>query len=202
MDWLAQMGRRVTRFLSDDRGTAGLEFVTTSPLIFGVLVFTAEYGQALRARMTLDSAVQDTARYLARAPLDNTSTVPGQIEADFYPATLTEAQGILQNRMNGMPYGFSASIATVDENQFRTPFYRITVEVRTAVDLPLLSIFNLFREDPNDGNLIMTPGEHGVTGPTDLRLFMQSDQLLRWVGGSQPGAADCTLADQYQGLCP
>ena len=202
MSWLAEFGRKFSRFLSDDRGTAGLEFVTTSPLIFGVLVFTAEYGQALRARMILDTATQDVARYLARAPLDNASVVPGTVDPAFYQVTLDEARGLLINRMNDLPIGFSATINTLDQNQFRTPYYRINVQVTTAVDLPLLSVLNIFREDPNDDDLIQEGGDASLNDPLPLRLFMTTQQLVRWTGGSVPGMADCTLANQYAGLCP
>ncbi len=192
---LAEIWRRVSGFLSDTRGTAGLEFVTTSPLILGVLVFTAEYGQALRARMVLDSAVQDAARFLARSPVDNASTVPDAPEISFYPATLTEAQQMIRERVGQRPIAFNVSTQTVDSTQFRTPYYRISLDVTMSIDLPLLSIFNIFRE-PESGNTVNT------NTPNPLWLTMKSDQLVRWVGGAAPGEADCILADRYQGLCP
>lgn len=201
MTCLQNIARRLRGFLADEDGTAGLEFVATSPLILGVLVFTAEYGQALRTRMVLDSAVQDAARFLARSPVDNATTVPGTPLISFYPATLTEAEQIIEERI-GQPVGFSATAVTIDPTGFRTPFYRISVTATTAVDLPLLSLFNIFREDPSDGDIILSDGESSVTGPVPLRFSLRSEQLVRWVGGAQPGEASCLLADRYQGLCP
>ncbi len=194
MTWLADMGRSFHRFLLDDSGTAGLEFVTTSPLILGVLVFTAEYGQALRTRMVLDSAVQDAARFLARSPVDNATIDPNNPEISFYPATLTQAEQLIEERV-GRQIAFTAVPATMESTGFRTPYYRIAVTATMSVDLPLLSLFNIFREDSADGG--------GSTGtPNPLRFAMTSEQLVRWSESASPGEADCTLADRYQGLCP
>jgi hypothetical protein len=175
--------------------------VATSPLILGVLVFTAEYGQALRTRMVLDSAVQDAARFLARSPVDNATTVPGTPLISFYPSTLTQAEQLIEERM-GRPVGFSATPVTLDPTGFRTPYYRISVSATTAVDLPLLSLFNIFREDPTDGDIKLSAGEGGITAPNPLRFSLTSEQLVRWVGSAEPGEADCRLAERYQGLCP
>ena len=201
MDWVAVICRRVSDFLTDEDGTAGLEFVTTSPLLFGVMIFTAEYGQALRARLVLDSAVQDAARYLARAPIDNLGAPGLPTSVAFYPETLVDAEALIEDRVGGN-VNFKATISTSDVSNFRIPYYVIDVQAISAIDMPLLSFFNIFREDPTDNDLKQGPGENGINGPVPLQLKLRSVQLVRWVGGAPPGSADCLLADRYQGLCP
>ncbi|MEM0987799.1 MAG: TadE/TadG family type IV pilus assembly protein [Pseudomonadota bacterium] len=201
MVWVQDLQRRFQAFLRDDRGNAGLEFVTTLPLLMGVMVFTAEYGQALRARMALDSAVQDIARYLARAPMDNTTVANGTPTIDFYPGIEAAAQALLQDRIDPL-LAFEAETFTVDAAEFRDPYYVIEVKAWTYVEMPLLSIINIFSESPSDNDRILSDGESGYAEPNPLTLVMESVHVVRWGGGAVPGSADCLLADRYRGLCP
>lgn len=204
------------RFIADERGNAGLEFVTSIPLLLGVLVFTAEYGEALRERMVLDNATHDVARFLARSPIDNAAAPaqPGQPDPDvvpvFYPQTLVEAQNMFDNRVGfgegqarftgGENVVFNAALITSDRANFRNDYFVIQMRATTYVDLPLLSLINRFSEDPNDGNDFVE-GE-SFSGPRPLRLFLTSETQVRWLGGAEPGSADCSLQERYQGTCP
>lgn len=195
MSWFLQLPRQAREFIRDDRGNAGLEFATTCPLLLGVLVFTAEYGEALQARMALDLAVQDVARYLARAPVDNATTAPNNPQISLYPEFVASAQDLLNRRVDPV-HSFSASVVTVDTANFREPYYVISITAGTTVEVPLLSIINVFsgQVDGDTGASLYTPNP--------LTLVFQSAEIVRWTGGSVPGDADCLLADRYKGLCP
>ena len=206
----------VRRFVADDRGNAGLEFVTSIPLLLGVLIFTAEYGEALRERMILDNATHDVARFLARSPIDNTAPAPTNanpappVEPAFYPVTLAEAQRMFNDRVGysgsaderfvgGDSVVFQATITPNDRVSFRSEYYVIEVEATTYVDMPLLSFINRFSESQNDSDNFVE--NESLRTPNPLRLFMVSETSTRWLGGAPAGAADCTLAQRYQGLC-
>lgn len=201
MTWVRDLRRVVSAFAREERGTAGLEFITTLPLLLGVLVFTAEYGQALRARMALDSATQDIARYLARAPVDNVTGLDGIPKIDFYPGIEANAQALLADRVDPL-LRFEAAAYTVDIANFREPYYIIEVKAWTYVDMPLLSVINVFSENPNDNDNVISDGEVGLSAPNPLQLVLQSVHWVRWGGGALPGSADCSLADRYRELCP
>ncbi len=190
MGWMSKLRERARDFAIDRSGTAGLEFVTTVPLLLGVLVFTSEYGEALRSRMALDSAVQDIGRYLARAPVDLVQGQPPTIA--FYEAVENEAQALLAQRVDRL-LSFEVATYTVDTSTFRDPYYVVEIRASSWEPLPLLAVINIFSDsDPAD--------EDG--GDVPLGLVMDARHLVRWVGGAPPGDADCELVDRYQGNCP
>lgn len=183
MVWLTDIRRSLTRFLGDERGAAGLEFLAASPLLFGVMVFTAEYGQALRYRISLDGAVQDIARYLARAPVQETTDEAGNPSIAFYLEFLTEADAMLDARL-GRDVTMSVSVSTADSANFRTPFFIIEVGGAVTVPMPLLGVINIW----NDDDL-----------PTGLT--MAAAQQARWMGDAPAGAVHCSFLERYQGTC-
>lgn len=191
----------VRRFVADERGNAGLEFVTSIPLLLGVLVFTAEYGEALRARMVLDNALHDVARYLARSPVDDISTIEGVREPVFYQASLDQAEADMAARVLNT-VAFDAQLISLDQGSFRSDYYIIAARASTFVELPLLSLINVFSEDPNDGDDRIEEGETSFHTPNPLQLVMTSETQVRWLGGSEPGSADCLYSDRLQGNCP
>ena len=202
MDRLSEIWKNFRALLSDEDGTAGLEFVTTSPLLLGVLVFTAEYGQALRARLVLDRAVQDAARYLARAPADKGPVDgSGNPTIVFYNQILNTAEALIEQRVNG-GVSFVATTTTVDSVNFREPYYVIEVQASTTVDLPLLSLINLFSPPPDRPDAVGVRGQVYLDAPAPLQLTMTSTRQARWTNSAPPGEASCILADRYQGLCP
>lgn len=204
MAWLSKIQGGVQRFLSDDSGTAGLEFVCASPLLLGVLVFTAEYGQAMRARLMLDSAVQDAARFLARAPADRgIDDANGNPTIKFYNSFLMTADQTFFARMNdgdSSTGGLNIQVRTVDATNFREPYYVIDVTGTVTIDMPLLSLINIFSSQSPDGRRVTNPVY--IDSPNPLQLTMTSTRSVRWTNGSPPGEASCRLADRYKGLCP
>ena len=182
MVWLTGIGRSLRRFLGDEVGAAGLEFVAASPLLFGVMVFTAEYGEALRYRIALDGAVQDIARYLARAPVQEATDEDGNATVAFYQDFLTEADAMVDARL-GRDVTMEIAVSTADASNFRTPFYIVEVTGAVTVDMPLLGIINVWGGDVPTG------------------LTMTAVQQARWMGDAEPGAEHCSYFDRYGGTC-
>ena len=180
---LTGIRRSLTRFLRDERGAAGLEFLAASPLLFGVMVFTAEYGQALRYRIALDGAVQDIARYLARAPVQETTDAGGNPSIAFYDEFLSDADAMLDARLS-RDVTMSVSVSTADTANFRTPFFIVEVGGTVSVPMPLLGLINIWSED-------------------DLAtsLTMVAAQQARWIGDAPAGAVHCGFLERYQGTC-
>ena len=202
MNRLSKIWKNFRTFLSDEDGTAGLEFVASSPLLLGVLVFTAEYGQAMRARLVLDRAVQDAARYLALAPADKGAVdASGNPTIAFYNDILNTAENLIEQRVNG-GVAFTVTTETVDSVNFREPYYVIRVQASSAIDMPLLSLINLFSPPPDKPDAVGVRGQVYLDSPAPLQLMLTSSRQVRWTNPSPPGEASCLLADRYQGLCP
>jgi Flp pilus assembly protein TadG len=182
MGWWAAIRDGVGRFLADDRGAAGLEFLFTSPLLFGVMVFTAEYGQALRYRIALDGAVQDTARFLARAPAEAVEDASGDPTIDIYPAFLAEADEMLDARL-GRDVAMQVAVTTVDTETFRTDFHVVEVTGSVAVELPMLAFINVWLSDDVPESLTLT-----------------ASQQARWGAGNPPGLVSCARLERMLGL--
>jgi Flp pilus assembly protein TadG len=183
MAWLAASRGHLARFLSNERGAAGLEFLFTSPLLFGILVFTAEYGQALRYRIALDGAVQDTARFLARAPAEAIENGAGDTIIEIYPAFRAEADAMLDDRL-GRDVAMLVETATLDTESFRTPFYMVEVTASVDLDLPMLAFVNL-----------------GLTEDIPESLTLTASQQARWGGGNVPGHEGCPRLARIQQAC-
>jgi hypothetical protein len=177
MAWLAAVREHMARFLDDDRGAAGLEFLFTSPLLFGILVFTAEYGQALRYRIALDGAVQDTARFLARAPAEEGEDSAGDATIAIYPAFRADAEAMLDERL-GRDVEVRIDAFTLDFKNFRTPFHVVRVTGTVQLDMPMLAFINL-----------------GLSEGIPESLTMTASQQARWGGGNEPGHVSCPLRD-------
>ena len=183
MVWLAALRVHLGRFLADERGAAGLEFLFTSPLLFGILVFTAEYGQALRYRIALDGAVQDTARFLARAPADSAEDGSGDPTIAIYPAFIAEADAMLDTRL-GRDVAMRVGVTTLDTESFRTPFHVVEVTGSVDVELPMLAFINIWVSDEVPESLTLT-----------------ASQQARWGAGNVPGHVACVLLDRMRGTC-
>ncbi|MFK7945528.1 MAG: hypothetical protein AB8B85_21830 [Paracoccaceae bacterium] len=176
-------------------------------------MFTAEYGEALRERMVLDNATHDVARFLARSAIDDTGLNPAPVVPVFYQATLDEAQEMFDNRVGfgesgstrfsgGQSVIFNTTITPGDQINFREDYLIIQVRATTYVDLPLLSLINAFSESSDDSDNIISDGETSTNTPNPLRLFLTAETQVRWLGGAEPGSADCSLANRYLGICP
>ncbi len=195
MSWITDLSACWRRFLSDDRGVAAIEFLTTSPLLFGAMVFTAEYGQAMRVRAALDGAVQDATRYLSRVAVDNAQDGFGNPSITFYQQHLDEARALIEARtgrqvinVNAEAPDFAVDVNTVDVANFRTDYYVITVKATVFMDLPLLNVINMGRSSDN---------------PRVATSFtMTAADIARWVGEAPPGLAACNILDRAQQTCP
>jgi TadE-like protein len=184
MGWVAAIREHLGRFIADERGAAGLEFLFTSPLLFGLLVFTAEYGQALRYRIALDGAVQDTARFLARAPADTMKDATGTATIKIYPAFIVEADAMLDARL-GRDVAMRVGVTTLDTESFRTPFHLVEVSGSVEVGLPMLAFVNI-----------------GLTDDIPESLTLSASQQARWGGGNLPGrGVACARLDRVREAC-
>jgi hypothetical protein len=147
------------------------------------MVFTAEYGQALRYRIALDGAVQDTARFLARAPAEAATDGNGNPSIAIYPAFLAEADAMLDARL-GREVESTISVRTLDTENFRTPFHLVEISGTVSVELPMLTFINT-----------------GLSDDIPESLTLTASQQARWGGGNLPGAAACGLVERIQEQC-
>ena len=148
------------KFWQDRQASVTVEFVIALPLLLAMLAFAVQYGNALKVRNNLDIASRDAARYLARAPLDNSGSSVDQ-------AFIDTARDIISARLVGSKATVSAFSAGSDETA-------ATVEVTIDVPFPLLTMIGLFgdvRETVamqasenwlRTGDAITTSGSSGV----------------------------------------
>lgn len=85
---------RLKAWLSDRSGSVSIDFVVSIPILLAVLVLTSEYGRVLQARSTLDNAVSDATRYLARVEFAD------QTNQTFSSEIITVAEGLIRSRLN------------------------------------------------------------------------------------------------------
>ncbi len=198
MGWFAKISCCARRFASDETGAAAVEFLLASPLLFGVMVFTAEYGQALRVRAALDGAVQDSARFLSRVAADDATDGFGNPSIAFYQDQLDDARAIIEARTGravvtgstGQP-DFNVEVETVDVGNFRTPYHVIRVTASVPVEMPMLSVLNI-------GLNIGTEEQDRV----QTAIVMTSADIARWVGEAPAGLPACNLLSRANGTCP
>jgi len=175
-------------FVADTRGAAGVEFLTTLPLLIGAMVFTAEYGNALRTRMVLNTATADAARFLSRTPLQENPANPGQLL--FYPSFVTEANDMLEARLGGtVKLEAEVFVISSDSLNYTLREDPIIVQVDTDVNLgvPMLGFINT--------TLNWATNFDSVNPETDAELLdttigMASRVVAPWLGASDVGAAD------------
>ncbi|MEO1494654.1 MAG: TadE/TadG family type IV pilus assembly protein [Pseudomonadota bacterium] len=198
MGWFAKLSCCARRFVADDKGAAAIEFLLASPLLFGVMVFTAEYGQALRVRAALDGAVQDSARFLSRVAADDAIDGFGNPSISFYQDQLDEARQIIEARTGrsvvegaeGQP-AFDVDIETVDVGNFRTPYHVIRVTASIPMEMPLLSVLDIGLNIGSDSNTA-----------AQTSIIMTSADIARWVGEAPAGLPACDLLSRANGECP
>lgn len=97
---------RLRTFLGDARGAITVEFVVTLPILLAALGFAEQYGHAMRVRNSMDVAARDAARFLSRAPIDETT---GQVP-DVFVCT---AEAIITTRL-----GDSVVLASGERQNF------------------------------------------------------------------------------------
>lgn len=201
MSILNIISRKVREFVSDQRGVAGIEFLSTCPLLFGVMIFTSEYGQALRVRTTLDAAVHDAARFLARTNAPSSQT---GVASDLFQERKNEALAIIENRTGrevisggaGQP-AFDVSLQTVNVGQFRTSYQIVQVTATIQMDMPLLSFLDIWAAPGNR----LHDGGKADEDRFATALLMTATTQARYLASSPPGATPCSFANRAQELC-
>lgn len=218
MSFATHLMHRLQRFLRDERGAAGVEFLATLPLLIGTLVFTAEYGKALRHRMVLSTATSDAARFLSRTPLRTSAADPSTLE--LYPAFEDEAQAMLDARMGGpvdmgLPGGRGSYPGTsrvvppvvdgpnlldeeVDLN--RADVY-VIISTAADVNMPLLGYINSFLNWTDDGPAAPVDGSAEGGPPVATSITMFAVQTTPWLGSIDVDASEETGACISLNLC-
>lgn len=198
---------RARRFLACDRGAAGVEFLVTCPLLFGVLVFTAEYGRALQVRTVLDGAVADAARLLSRAPAGEMDDGSGGVKPKVFSEFAEEAQAIIEQR-TGRPVfdggdshpGFEFSMDVVDTGNFRTNYYVVTVTATVQVEMPLLSLLDIYDDSPHQ-----ELGDSAMPNPgskhSGAAIAMTARATARYLSSVPFGSTGCPHQQRMSGAC-
>lgn len=200
------IGSSFRRFLADDDGSAGAEFVVSLPLLIGVMVIASEYGGALQVRDVLDSATRDATRFLARAPLD-TSGELRQHFIDEAERLVAERVGVSVEQVNVTP-----EIVEVDgtADAFRTDYRVVTVTVNVLHEMPLLalldigksaSISDVERRDAASGDALDVT-HAGSFEKTATVIRMTASDTARYTGEVPPEETEaCTWVMQINGQC-
>ena len=142
---------RLRAYLWSEKGTASLEFVVTLPLLLGILVLAAEFGEALTKREALDSAVSDALFLIASAPVEDSASVAGCpfTVPDYY---IDLAKEIIAARTDEplANVTFESCLradnatASVKSTYPDYEFFPIEIAASVVVDLPLLGIIDAF----------------------------------------------------------
>lgn len=186
MPLLSSITANFRRFLSDEDGAAAIEFLMTLPLLIGVLLFTAEYGTALRAKMVLNTAAADAARLLARAPIyDDGSSLK------IYDTFRNDA-GNMVSGMIGGPVEISTLIYTPNiqpQGYFRTDKVLIRLTADAYLTMPLLGFIN---------DTLEWASQFAIGAPSEAvkiatAVPLRAVQTVPWLGGSAINAAECTI---------
>lgn len=119
------------RWLADRSASVTVDFIVSVPILLAVLVLTSEYGRVLQARAALDGAVADAARYLSRAPLDETGEA-------FPPGVVEIADGLIRARLGVRHLAISAP-ALGRDGDFRT----VGLSAAAGVVTPALGLLGL-----------------------------------------------------------
>ncbi|MEM9049999.1 MAG: TadE/TadG family type IV pilus assembly protein [Pseudomonadota bacterium] len=136
----ARFVRQGVAFAKDQRAAVTVEFVVAVPLLMAVLAFAVQYGYAMQVRNALDVAVRDAARYMSRAPIDETSN---SVSASF----LSKAEQLVNDRIS------DAAAVTVDDMLITDDV--VAIKATATVELPLLQILEWFSTE--EGELSRIP---------------------------------------------
>ena len=178
------------RFLADDRGAAGIEFLCTLPLLIGTMVFTAEYGNALRTKMVLTTATADVTRFLSRTPIEEDPSSTNGLR--FYTNFLSEAQAMLDARMDGSVTLSTAVYQVTSDPPLRTDPIKVLVQTDIGLTMPLLGFINRFFSFASQFSA--SPYDD-VPEVVATFITMTERQDTVWIGGSDVGAANCSVID-------
>ena len=132
----SRIGAKALNFVRDKTGSVTVEFVIALPILFAILAFCVQYGNALKVRNNLDVASRDAARYLARAPLNSAAT-----DVDVY--FKNKARKIVDDRVEKTKSTITSFSPVSDATS-------ASVSVTIDVPFPLLRWIGLFQtENPS-----------------------------------------------------
>ncbi|QIE57226.1 pilus assembly protein [Pikeienuella piscinae] len=131
----ARIGRTLRRFFANRSASVTVDFVISIPILLAVLVLTSEYGRVLQMRATLDNAVADAARYLSRAPLDETGEA-------FPPSVVSVANQLITSRLNTSYVAISNPVIGAASNE-AGGFATVGLSAAAGVASPILGLFSL-----------------------------------------------------------
>lgn len=192
MPLLSNISVNFKRFLADDRGSAGIEFLMTLPLLIAVMLITAEYGNALRAKMVLNTATADAARFLARSPI----VEDGAGNLEFYDTFRNEAGNLVAGMIGG-PVEISTLVYRGPDDVFRTTPVFIRVEANAFLNMPLLGFIN---------DTLEFASQFAIGAPDEpvrieTSVPISSIQTVPWIAATEIGSAECTLDDEGRRVC-
>ncbi len=155
MTWLGLAITRLWKALSNDEGSATVEFVIAVPIIVSLAAVSVELGGALRVSSQLETAVRDASRILSITPAD--------ANGDLLPAGVDRAFALVRDRMrdagkdvtlSGIPAAGAGTTCAADgapcmkiteipgsEAVFGRPRHEITLMAAVEVDTPLMMLF-------------------------------------------------------------
>lgn len=196
------------RFAIDRAGAAAVEFVIMIPLLLSILIFGAEYSNALMAREALESALRDATRMIARSPLgDNDANNNPDVIVDPFvqPFFLSQAEAMIAERtgLDEASVGFKATPVVINTGgtDLRTPYIRIDTEAFIVFGLPMLRFIHKYVNasfKARDGG----EGEGTPKQPfTQQGFTLQSADTARYSFENFPGVIACKAADRNAGIC-
>ncbi len=121
----------IRNFARDERAAVTVEFVIALPLLLAMMVFSVQYGNAIRVRNALDSATRDAARYLARTPLNSDGSL------DFY--FINRAQDLVRDQISNKANNISVNPQVTATSA--------TVNISAEVPFPLLRMTGFYEPD-------------------------------------------------------
>lgn len=129
---LKEIRRRICEFGKDTRASVTVDFIVSIPILLAVLVLTSEYGRILQMRSSLENAVSDATRYLARVPLVEPA------KTSFPPEAIQIAERLITSRINTRYIAISTPVVST-ANGFTT----VELGAAAAVVTPALAVLNI-----------------------------------------------------------
>ncbi|MEM9148425.1 MAG: TadE/TadG family type IV pilus assembly protein [Pseudomonadota bacterium] len=194
------------RFLRETKGAAAVEFVIMTPILLAILIFAAEYSNALMAREALESAMRDATRMIARAPLGDTDNDPDVVTSPVVQTYFKQQAAQLIANRTGLPVDavqFEVTAEVIETGGgLRTEYIRINAEGKIAFALPMLSFLYHYiaNADARAGESWQTTAEE-MKLPASGFFILSSFDTARYSYESIPGLFACNQASRQAGLC-
>ena len=105
------------------------------PILLAALVISTEYGNVVRSRAVLSTAVSDATRYLSRMPYDEATN-------SFPSNSVTIAEEIIRERMGGETVNIVGPTTSTQAG-----FLTVKMTARSLARAPALAVLNIGRAD-------------------------------------------------------